>query len=524
MKGLLGFVCLFVVMSFSLVCAFSCSVDGGNSLSPDMDNDDAVAGTGGGIEFDDDSSTTVPMGPSTGAEIPESSSGLYRDSTMTHATWTEITAGAQPDCAVGEWERTSVSVSDGVATITVIGTGWRGATVAQVPSNALSSSYFDFSNVAQIKMYIKSEDITAADIAIILQDSSGNNLIKSVAITNYGASSITDWTEITIPVASYSAEKIKALAVIPAEGDSVAVESSVQIKEIGFLDADGNNVDIAASVSYAGSLSSVTNGMTLFWSDEFDSCDSDTTPLSSKWGYDVGRGQSVNTDGTNPNNWAWGNNELQWYTGNDKDNAWVSDGTLKIKAVREPYDYNSDGTSDADWTSARLVTRNISSAEGKYGYIEMRAKIPEAAGVWPAFWMLRHDIYDEGGTGWPAGGEIDIMETSTNLWGVGTVYGTLHCTAGSGGSPIWTQGTQLSGIESDWHTYAVLWTEEYISWYFDGTLLGGYVPTNYENDAWPYDENFYIILNLAVGGNLGGEVPADLSSATMEVDYVRWYQ
>ena len=144
------------------------------------------------------------------------------------------------------------------------------------------------------------------------------------------------------------------------------------------------------------------NGMRIVWQDEFDSADSDGTPLSAKWGYDVGRGTSTNSDGTRPGNWGWGNGEEQWYSNKDPDNTYVSDGSLKIVAKKEAA---GDG---ASWTSGRLVTRNI--YENKYGCIEMRAKISEVAGVWPAFWMLRHDIYDAGGSGWPVGGEIDTAQ------------------------------------------------------------------------------------------------------------------
>ena len=260
------------------------------------------------------------------------------------------------------------------------------------------------------------------------------------------------------------------------------------------------------------------SGMSIVWQDEFDSADTDGTPLSTKWGYDVGRGTSLNSDGTNPGNWGWGNGEAQWYSNKDSDNTCVSDGTLKIVAKKEA------AGEGASWTSGRLVTRNI--YENKYGCIEMRAKISEAAGVWPAFWMLRHDIYDVGGTGWPVGGEIDIMESSTRVWGPGKVYGTLHCLGGHGGAPIWSQGMQLTDLENTWHTYAIVWKEDgTISWYYDDALLGTYTASDKNNnDVWPYDENFYIILNLAVGGGLGGAIDPSLSEATMEVDYVRWYQ
>ena len=269
----------------------------------------------------------------------------------------------------------------------------------------------------------------------------------------------------------------------------------------------------------------------LVWADDFtdDERDSDGTPLSSNWGYDIGRGQSNNSDGTNPNNWAWGNNENQWYSDNDKDNTWVSNGTLKIRAIKETGPDNN-----ATHTSGRIVTRNVSGRQWKYGYIEMRAKIPVERGVWPAFWMLDNDIYN--GQGWPLSGEIDIMESSTSIWGVDKVYGTLHCEAGSGAHPIYTAGTVLDDIAGEWHTYAVKWDKNSITWYYDGEparwTLGNnvydstatYTPSDVNSkSAWPYNEPFYIIINLAVGGNLGGTI-GNWTESTMTIDYVRVYQ
>lgn len=269
----------------------------------------------------------------------------------------------------------------------------------------------------------------------------------------------------------------------------------------------------------------------LVWADDFTDAerDPDGTPLSSNWGYDIGRGQSKNTDDTNPNNWAWGNGENQWYSDNDKDNTWVSNGTLKIRAIKEKGPDNN-----ATHTSGRIVTRNVPGRQWEYGYIEMRAKIPVERGVWPAFWMLDNDIYN--GQGWPLSGEIDIMESSTSIWGVDKVYGTLHCKDGNSGDPIYTAGTVLNDIAGEWHTYAVKWDENSITWYYDGKpaywTLGknaydsdaAYTPSNVNRkEAWPYNEPFYIIINLAVGGNLGGTI-GNWTESTMTIDYVRVYQ
>lgn len=391
------------------------------------------------------------------------------------------------------------------------GTGWNGESALCLPFQIRSlASYESLS----FKIYVSDMTVTnpAKDKDILVKIPEEE---ISFALSEYGEaiSGKSGWYKITVPL------NLPQWASVRTSENRIAVlqrcTGSLKITDIALTKTETASNPNKPQAEATGAY---RNGMSIVWQDEFDSSDPDGTPLSDKWGYDVGRGQSENSDGTNPGNWAWGNNEIQWYSDNDRDNTYVSDGTLKIVAKKE----NAPG--DTTWTSGRLVTRNI--YENKYGCIEMRAKITEARGMWPAFWMLRHDIYDEGGTGWPKGGEIDIMESSTSIWGAGKVYGTLHCDAGSGGKPIFTKGTVLSSLDESWHTYAVVWNENgTISWYYDDNLLGTYTATNKNNnDCWPYDENFYIILNLAVGGNLGGAVDPNLREAVMEVDYVRWYK
>ena len=116
------------------------------------------------------------------------------------------------------------------------------------------------------------------------------------------------------------------------------------------------------------------------------------------------------------------------------------------------------------------------------------------------------------------------MESSTNIWGIGKVYGTLHCDAGHSGNPIYSKGLQMSKIESKWHLYGLYWTPNSISWYYDDQIVGKYIPKSVENNAvWPYHEDFYIIMNLAVGGGLGGNIPDDVNEAQIEIDYVRYF-
>ena len=239
------------------------------------------------------------------------------------------------------------------------------------------------------------------------------------------------------------------------------------------------------------------------WCDEFDV---DGLPDSSKWMYDVG--------GT-----GWGNNELQYYTNADIDNAFVEDGILNITAIKET-------VSSRDYTSARLVTKY--QGDWKYGRIQVRAKMPSGRGLWAAIWMLPTEwVYG----GWPYSGEIDIMEYVG--YDPGIVHGTIHT-----GRFNHSLGTQIGytkavpTVEEEFHVYEMIWEPSKIQLFIDGALYAtfGYNPdinVDVENsDAWPFDQTFHLILNLAVGGNWGGVMGVDNSifPQSMQVDYVRVFQ
>lgn len=240
----------------------------------------------------------------------------------------------------------------------------------------------------------------------------------------------------------------------------------------------------------------VKNEMKLVWSDEFDGPSDEPDPAI--WDYKEGAH-------------GWGNSERQNYTKN-RENSYVSDGTLKIVAKKDE---------KGKWSSARLFSQFKKSVT--YGYIEFRAKLPVEKGCWPALWLLPDsNVY---GT-WPRSGEIDVMEASPNVWG-SEVYGTAHCLAGHGGNPIITSGKEIKKMDSKWHTYAVNWTAEGLSWYFDGQLVCTYRNPHKADDAWmewPFDQPFHLIMNLAMGGTLGGDIDREIDSCTMEIDYVRIYE
>ena len=236
---------------------------------------------------------------------------------------------------------------------------------------------------------------------------------------------------------------------------------------------------------------------TLVWSDEFDV---DGHPDSSKWAYDVGGN-------------GWGNAERQYYTANDLDNAFVKEGILSIQGLVEE-------TGTNPYTSARMVTRG--TYETKFKRIEVRAKLPVGVGTWPAIWMLpANRVYGS----WPASGEIDIMEHVG--YDPDIIHGTIHTS-----NYNHTKNTQKSGLlytpnsGSEFHTYTVDWTPYEIDYYIDD-----YLYFTYDNDgsgpgAWPFDQDFYLILCLAVGGGWGGIYGIDDGAypTSMDVDYVRVYE
>lgn len=224
----------------------------------------------------------------------------------------------------------------------------------------------------------------------------------------------------------------------------------------------------------------------LIWEENFDG-----TSLNEKvWNFELG-------------NNGWGNNERQDYT---KDNHSVKNGFLIITARKDGEHY----------TSTRITTAG--KKEFKYGYIEARAKLPKGYGIWPALWMLGGNIKQ---AGWPLAGEIDIMEY------IGrephTIYTTLH-TKATHGEHASSKKTDMGNIEEGFHTYAVNWTKDAITFYVDGKEVYKYAPEKKTVDNWPYDQPFYILINMAVGGNFGGpKVDDSIFPQEFVIDYVRVY-
>ncbi|APD05966.1 licheninase [Flavobacteriaceae bacterium UJ101] len=230
---------------------------------------------------------------------------------------------------------------------------------------------------------------------------------------------------------------------------------------------------------------------TLIWQDEFNV---DGAPCSENWTFDIGTGDN-----------GWGNAEEQYYTDRE-DNVIVENGFLKITAKKEDYQ-------GSNYTSARLKTQGI--FDFKYGKVDIHAKLPEGVGTWPAFWMLGSN-FDT--VGWPACGEIDIMEHV----GVNQeeVLSTLHYPNFSGGSGPGGK-TTVSDVSNKFHTYSIEWDESWIKFSIDGYP----VHFQFQNESsLPFNQNFFLILNIAMGGTLGGTIDSNFSESTMEIDFIRVFQ
>jgi beta-glucanase (GH16 family) len=239
----------------------------------------------------------------------------------------------------------------------------------------------------------------------------------------------------------------------------------------------------------------------LVWSDEFNY---NGLPDSSRWNYDVG-------------GHGWGNNEKQFYKEKSLENSSVKDGLLHITALKKDFE-------KSNYTSSKLTTYQRFALQ--YGKIEVMAKLPRGKGTWPAIWMLPVSLR-ENRERWPLCGEIDIMEhvgKNPNF-----IHTSLH-------SDLYNhiKGTQITHFEKfqdvfdAFHKYAIEWTAESIKFLIDDNLFfeafKGQDGRIASNEGWPFDKPFYLILNLAIGGNWGGEIDDSIFPAEMQIDYVRMYQ
>jgi beta-glucanase (GH16 family) len=254
----------------------------------------------------------------------------------------------------------------------------------------------------------------------------------------------------------------------------------------------GNNSALAWYHVFSTSPPTQPSGVdytNLVFSDEFNI---DGAPDSTKWGYDLGTGN------------GWGNNESQFYT-NTANNVIVQGGNLKITAKKEIF-------GGANYTSARLKSEN--KFEFKYGKVEFRAKMPSGGGTWPALWSLGENYATNQ---WPTCGEIDFMEHRGNSPNV--IHATLHYPGNSGGNGN-TNTTTIQNASTQFHVYKAIWSPASIQFFVDDVLFHSFANTA----STPFNNDFFLIMNVAMGGTFGGPIDPNFNQSTMEVDYVRVYQ
>lgn len=244
---------------------------------------------------------------------------------------------------------------------------------------------------------------------------------------------------------------------------------------------------------------------TLLWSDEFEGAEG-APPNPENWTYETGGG-------------GWGNEELQYYTDTTDNASLDGDGNLVITARQ----IDPASTDLQCWygpcthTSARLITQY--KQEFQYGRIESRLRVPEGSGIWPALWMLGTDITE---VGWPQTGEIDIMEFVGRT--PHEIFGTLH-------GPGYNGGQAFSGVHdiggpvpNQWHEFTLEWSPELIVWSVDGTEFHHASPTDLAPNQWVFEHPFFLLTNVAVGGNFGGALGEDFSfPQALTIDYIRVY-
>jgi beta-glucanase (GH16 family) len=254
----------------------------------------------------------------------------------------------------------------------------------------------------------------------------------------------------------------------------------------------------------------------LLWSDEFNG-KKGSLPSSKVWSAEIGGG-------------GWGNSERQYYTNKSSNASMDGSGRLVITADRISNEYAEQvgevpGTEDilnrcseCQFTSARLKTARKLSFQ--YGRIEARMKLPQGVGTWPAFWMLGGDLLD--GVPWPECGEIDIMEFRGDISDQST--SAIHGPTTPQGSGLGTRFLSFAPLSDDYHTFAIEWKKNSLSFIVDGRVTGTFSSADTGSRGWVYNQKFFLILNLAMGGTYAGEfIDPTLNQAQLSVDYIRFY-
>ncbi|MBP7238743.1 MAG: family 16 glycosylhydrolase [Saprospiraceae bacterium] len=345
---------------------------------------------------------------------------------------------------------------------------------------------------------------------------SGEN--KTNAIVTFSAISVTaepnlDYEVITSGQLIFAPDENKKVIEITIIGDEAKeTKETFQVKlynpmntyiekDLSTITIDDDDDNTAGLVIPSGGYQSPESydGYTLKWADEFDG----ETLNTADWTFEIGDGC--------PNNCGWGNNELQYYR---EDNTSIVDGHLVITAKEQNF-------GNHDYTSSRLVTKG--KRQFKFGRIDIRAALPEGKGLWPALWMLGSNV---DAVGWPASGEIDIMELTGDL--PNRVVGTVHYGANLGDHQQNTNALYLSGTDNfqdAFHVFSINWENNLIEFLVDDVVFHTITPASLNGATYPFNKNFFFIFNVAVGGNFPGSPDSSTPFPQhMIVDYIRVFQ
>ncbi len=349
--------------------------------------------------------------------------------------------------------------------------------------------------------------LTAVNLEVRLNSANTREVSVEYATIEGSATAGEDFVESSGSLVFAPGETAKTISIPILSDDYLEPDESFQVElknaingyiKVGepMANVSLRNDDTNIFISDEGYEASTSyDGMSLTWADEFDG----EAINPANWTYDLGSG-----------NGGWGNNELQSYS-NSSNNSFVGDGKLFIVAEK---------VGENAYASARL--KSLGLKEFQYGRIDVRAMLPKGQGVWPAIWMLGANYPD---VGWPACGEIDIMELLGHL--PGTVHGTAHWGADW---PSWTHQGATSSIypehfDEEFHLFSIEWEQDQINFLRDDQVYFTITPSMMQGQPYPFNNPFFFILNVAVGGNWPGN-PDESSEfpVFMAVDYVRVYQ
>ena len=342
---------------------------------------------------------------------------------------------------------------------------------------------------------------------VTLSEASKNNVLVNYATLDGTAKSGLDFTGKTDGEVVFNAGETEKTIAVPLFGDGVKEpDETFQVQLLNPVNATlardkatatirNDDADNPFNIPSKGYTTPETYaGKTLVWRDEFNG----TALNLSDWTFETGAG-------------GWGNNELQYYR---PENTLFSDGKLIIEARKESF-------GGAAYTSSRLITKG--KQEFKFGRIDIRAALPEGQGIWPALWMLGGNIST---VNWPACGEIDIMELIGSQ--PNRIHGTIHYGANTSQHQYTGNSKALAGTAKfgdEFHVFSIVWEQDKIVWLLDDVQFHQITPASLGSAAYPFNQNFFFIFNVAVGGNWPGDPNGTTNfPQRMIVDYVRVFQ